>query len=77
VKCVGLIKDMVVSLEKLPMKSVVMDIVVAYIPPKCGMILSKTWANNVRGSLQMDITYANILVFRGEHRRIYREIRMA
>jgi hypothetical protein len=33
VKCLGLIKDMVVSLSQLPMKSVVMDIVVADIPP--------------------------------------------
>jgi hypothetical protein len=37
----GLIKDMVVSLEQLPMKSVVMDIVVADIPPKFGMLLSQ------------------------------------
>jgi hypothetical protein len=42
VKCLGLIKDMVVSLEQLPMNSVVMDIVVADIPPKFGMLLSRT-----------------------------------
>ena len=33
VKCLGLIKDMVVSLNKLPSKNVVMDVVVADIPP--------------------------------------------
>jgi hypothetical protein len=57
--------DMVVSLAQLPMKSVVMDIVVAEIPPKFGMLLSKTWDKKVGGSLQMDLTYATIQVFGG------------
>jgi hypothetical protein len=77
VKCIGLIKDMVVSLAQLPMKSVVMDIVVSDIAPKFGIILSIMWANKVGGSLQMDLTYATILVFGGEHRRLYREVRLA
>jgi hypothetical protein len=72
VKCLGLIKYLVVSLAQLPMKSVVMDIIVADIPPKFGMLLSRTWAKKVGGSLQMDLTYATIPVFRGEHRRLYR-----
>ena len=42
VKCLGLIKDMVVSLNKLPSKIVVMDIVVAEIPPKFGILLSRS-----------------------------------
>ena len=70
VKCLGLIKGMVVSLAQLPMKSVVMDIVVSDIPPKFGMLLSITWAKKVGGSLQMDLTYAIIHVFGGEHRRL-------
>jgi hypothetical protein len=65
VKCLGLIMDMVVSLAQLPMKSVVMDIMVAEIPPKFGMLLSKTWDKKVGGSLQMDLTYATIQVFGG------------
>jgi ribonuclease HI len=77
VKCMGLIKDMVVSLAQLPMKSVVMDIVVANIPPKFGMLLSRTWAKKVGGSLQMDLTYSTIPVFGGEHMRLYREVRLA
>jgi hypothetical protein len=72
-KCLGLIKYMVVSLAQLPMKSVVMDIVVADIPPNFGILLSITWAKKVGGSLQMDLTYATIPVFGGEHRRLYRE----
>jgi len=65
VKCLRLITDMVVSLAQLPMKSVLMDIVVAEIPPKFGMLLSKTWDKKVGGSLQMDLTYATIQVFGG------------
>jgi len=34
VRCIGLIKDLVVSLDQLPMKNVLMDVVVADIPPK-------------------------------------------
>jgi hypothetical protein len=46
-KSLGLIKDMVVSLAQLPMKSVVMEIVVDEIPPKFGMLLSRTWDKKV------------------------------
>ena len=42
VKCLGLIKYMVVSLNKLPPKTVVMDVVVADIPPKFGIFLSRS-----------------------------------
>ena len=68
---------MVVSLAQLPMKSVVMEIVVADIPPNFGILLSRTWAKKVGGSLKMDLTYATILLFGGEKRRIYIEVRLA
>ena len=51
VQCLGVIKDLVVSLFQLPMKSVVMDIVVADIPPKFGMFLSRYWIKNLGGTL--------------------------
>jgi hypothetical protein len=38
------------------------------------MLLSRTWVKKVGGSLQMDLTYATIPMFRGEHRRLYREV---
>ena len=41
VKCLGLIKDLVVYLEKIPPKKVLMDVFVANIPPKYGMLLSR------------------------------------
>jgi hypothetical protein len=77
VQCLGVIKDLVVSLFQLPMKSVVMDIVVADVPPKFGMLLSRSWIKKIGGTLQMDLTYATIPVFGGEHRRLYREAQLA
>lgn len=53
-----------------------MDIMVAYIPPKFGMLLSRYWEAKVKGTMYMDLTYATIPVF-GEKRRLYREKRMA
>ena len=72
VKCLGVIKDMVVSLAQLPMKSVIMDVVVADITPKFGMLFSRSWAKKVGGTLQMDLTYATIHVLGGESRRLCR-----
>ena len=43
VKCIGLIKYLFVNLVQYPGKSMVMDIVVADIPPKYGMLLSCSW----------------------------------
>ena len=74
VKCIGVIKDLVVNLTQVPMKSVLMDIVVEDISPKFGMMLSKSWAKRVGGTLQMDLSYATIPVFGGEFRRLYKEV---
>ena len=41
-KYLGLIKDLVVSLHQIPEKSLVMDVVVADVPPKFGMLLSRS-----------------------------------
>jgi hypothetical protein len=61
VKCLGVIKDLVVTLFQFPMKSVVMDIVVVDVPPKFGMLLSRSWIKRLGGTLQMDLSYATIL----------------
>ena len=47
VKCLGLIKDLVVSLHQIPEKNLVMDVVVADVPPKFGMLLSRSWATKI------------------------------
>ena len=61
--CLGRIKDMVVTLSQLPMKSVLLDVIVVDIPPKFGMFFSISWAKKVGGTLQMDLSYATILVW--------------
>jgi len=75
VQCISLIKDVVVGLTQVPSKTVVMDIVVADIPPKFGMLLSRSWVAKIKGTMQMDLTYATIPIF-GEQRRLYQETRM-
>ena len=60
VKFLGLIKDMVVNLTEIPSKIVVMDVVVADIPPKFGVLLSRSWTSKLKGSMQMDMSYATI-----------------
>ena len=75
VKCLGLIKDLCVTLVQYPSKSIVMDIVVVDIPPKYGMLLSRSWGEKLRGSLQLDMYYATISVF-GQPKNLYRETLM-
>lgn len=72
VKFLGLIKDLCVNLTQIPAKCMVMDVVVADVPPKYGMLLSRSWSAKLQGTMQMDMTYATILVF-SQPRRLYRE----
>ena len=50
----------------------VMDILVADIPPKYGMLLSRSWGAKLQGSLQLDMSCATITVF-GQPKKLYRE----
>jgi len=72
VKCLSLIKDLCVSLVQYPNKTILMDVVVADIPPKYGMLLSRSWGAKLQGSLQLDLSYGTISVF-GQPKRLYRE----
>lgn len=54
-----------------------MDVVVVDIPQKYGILLSRSWGAKLGGSLQIDMTYATIPVFRGQFTLLYRETRMA
>jgi hypothetical protein len=60
-------------LAQMPSKNMVVDVVVADIPPKFGMLLSRWWAAKLKGTLQMDISYATIPIFNQEG-RLYREV---
>jgi len=54
-----------------------MDIVVADVPPKFGMLVSRGWIKRLGGTLQNDLSYATVPVFGGESRRLYREAQLA
>ena len=53
-----------------------MDVFVADIPPKFGMLLLRSWEPKLKGSLQMDMSYATIPIF-GVQRRLFREKKIA
>jgi len=77
VKCLGLIKDLAITLTQLPMKSMMMDIVVVDVPFKFGMLMSRGWIKRLGGTLQNDLSYATVPVFGGESRRLYKEAQLA
>ena len=47
----------------------------ADIPQKYGILLSRSWGGKLKGTLQLDMSYATIPVF-GQQRRLYREMLM-
>lgn len=47
VRCLGLIKDLCVSLAQYLAKKILMDIVVADIPPKYRLLLSRSWCAKI------------------------------
>ena len=59
------------------MKSMMMDIVVANVPPKFDMLLCRGWIKRLGRTLQNDLCYATILVFGGESKRLYKEAQLA
>jgi hypothetical protein len=65
VKCLGMIKYLVVNLSQILVKNSLTDVVVANVPTKYGMILSRSWGEKLGGSVQLDMTYATILIFGG------------
>ena len=77
VKCLGLIKYLVVKLMQLPLKTVMMDIIVADFPPKFSLLLSRSWSKRLGGTLHMDLTYAIIPMFGGDTKRMYWENQLA
>ena len=47
----------------------------ADVPPKYGMLLSRSWGAKLQGTMQMDMTYVTIPIF-NQTRILYRESRM-
>jgi len=42
---------LVVSLDQIPAKNVMMKVVVVDIPPRFGMLLSRSWGEKLKGTL--------------------------
>ncbi len=61
----GLIKDLQVHLSVYPDIMIVMDIVVVDVPDAWGMLLSRKWASDLGGSIQMNWSNAMIPSLRG------------
>jgi hypothetical protein len=57
VKCLSMIKDLVVNLAQILVKHVLMDVVVVDVPGKFGMLLSRSWGAKLGGSVQLNMTY--------------------
>ena len=68
-----MIKDLVVNLDQIPVKSVLMDVVIVDVPANYGMLLSISWGANLGGSVQLDMTYSMIPIFGGQFTRLYRD----
>jgi hypothetical protein len=76
VKCLGMIKYLLVNLAKILVKSILMDVVIVDVPAKYGMLLSRSWGAKLGGSVQLDMAYATIPIFGGQFMHLYRETRL-
>jgi hypothetical protein len=56
----GLIEDVDFYLVVFPHISILMNIVLIYVPDAWGMLLSRSWATSLGGFLRMDLTHAYI-----------------
>ena len=70
----GLIRDLQVHLVVFPDIQIIMDIVVIDVPDAWGMLLSRKWAVDLGGSIQMDLSYATIPSPDGTMVRLNREL---
>jgi hypothetical protein len=71
-----MIKDLGVGMVQIPRKFVMMHVVIAKVTPTYVTLLSKHWGTYVGGSVQFELSYAIIPIFRGDTRHLYREPKM-
>jgi hypothetical protein len=60
IKVHGLIKDLQVIFAAYPEISILLDIVVVDLPNAWGMLLSRKWATNLGGTIQLDFSIGTI-----------------
>lgn len=71
---VGIMKNVEFQFPACPDASYKTDITVFQEPPNYGMLLSRKWSNLVGGYVQLDLSYATILI-KGANVRIDRQPR--
>jgi hypothetical protein len=57
-------------------ENAIMDVLVIDCPTQWGMLLSRKWVADAGGSIQMDLSYADIPISQVEKVRLYREHKM-
>jgi hypothetical protein len=70
------IKGFELCLQEYPNRVLTMDVVMIGCPTKWGMLLSKKWATDTGGCIQMDWSYVDILVTPGYKVRLFQEKKM-
>ena len=73
----GMIKDLLVRLSQIPMNIIIMDVMVAVVPTKYGMLLSRRWSKQLKGTMHVDLKYDIVHMFAGETRRLYKEAKFS
>jgi len=71
---IGIMRDVEIQLASYPEATYNIDITMVDIPPYYGMLLSRQWAMMAGGNVQLDLSYATILVG-GKEIKLYRETR--
>jgi ribonuclease HI len=77
VKCLNMIKYLVVNLAQILVKSILMDVFFPDVTSQYDMILSRSLGANLGGSIHLYTTYATIPIFGGQFTRMYKEARLA
>jgi len=77
VKCLGMIKYLIINLAQILVKIILMDVVVVDVPTKYGMRLWISLGAKLGGSVQLNMTYATIPIFGGNFTRLYKETRLS
>lgn len=68
--------DLVRGMVHIPRKFLMLDVVIADVPPTYGMLLSINWGTSVGGNMKFELYYSTISIFGGDTRCLYRDPNM-
>lgn len=74
IEVLSVVKDLQISLANYPYKIITMDIAIIDVPDVWGMLLSRKFAVDSGGSIQMDLSYATIPAVVVGMARLYKEV---